>query len=1503
MSLSTLSLSSLRNQKRAKSMNLHSTPEVEIDTSLIRQIGNYKLGEEIGSGAFGKVILGIHIITGEKVAIKILDKFILSQTPEDYELVRQELNILKIVKHKYIVQLYEILETPQHIFIIMEYCEGQDIMDYILTRNRLSEDESLKYFQQLINALFYLHSQNITHRDIKIDNLLLDRNLDLKLIDFGLSTRYGDDRLLNQPCGTVVYAAPEVLDCREYHGMLADVWSSGIVLFGMLSGFLPFGDPDDEVNKKLVLKGKIEMPKFFSREVTDLLKHMLDVNPLTRYTLEEIMAHPWFNKNKFKLIPGITIGINKIPIDEKIVNLCVTYNVDKNKVRDSVLNNKFNTETTLYYLLVKKLKACGNDSVSDLCSNKFIRYISDDNNRIDILSKLHKHLDLTVEKEAREQIKEKDRRKVISQLNDYAINFDKKEQMLAYNFNSAKDNEIDIDLSAAPGLINEYNYKKFNNNFNLINIENNEYSSNNSRNFDDSDIININENDKDNSSLLNDSRLRINLGETEFNKNGIDNEDYEDYLDERIIRPTYRMFTKGKLDTIKVALMNKNGIPQISRNKKIGVEENKFNKSANNKKEKKFINDKGNKIIKNNKNTVKINLIKKSINKNSRNKPPLTSRNEFNTVENNYQIYSTQISNCKKVKRKINPIQKDVFKKFRPKYKENAVKMNFKIKTIPDKKEVLLKDLTNKNIKQSKILNPVINIPPLNINKNNFKNSLKKIPNKRKRLNTNIYENSNDIYNKIVSHQNKSIESRNKLNKFRNNELSADLFKSIHLKSNNKIDMNSNYIEKKNNDKSSQNKNIKSYLKNKINSKSIESRKKFIIESLNKEKKINKFNVLNLIDNFQLYQKAKLNLKCNNKNYINNKNNINSSHATNNNSKFKYYKKDFSYIQSPMLTYDNSHILEGPNKNNGFNTDRTRNIFNLKKQNCFEKENNFTNSNHIKIKSKKKINNNDRNLHIPSKSNQNDLIKMKIKDYYLKRKKLENLNIKDFNNTSYSILGNKVNSSLMQTTINTINSNNNQLTARNNNIASSTISSDKCNTSRINVTLRNKSIKERKANNLHKKMNTSILSSKNKLKQYKKQRVKLLRPKMNTDNNKYNNQKLNSLAKIGYIPNSRLKTNLSLSKEKIKNQNKFNNNININNNKAPKKPHHLESSVIVYRKKSPFKIRDLSDSPKQKYLNEKTRNNRIPWKIKKKGIDEKLDGISIYNRYMKQVQAKINNPFKKRNLLKKKSNTKKDKNASFLFNGKIKSNKYSLIPSTSNQKTKTLNISFSNYNNINNNVFLKTNDNQKSNLACTTQEFYKHAKKKNLNINFPNNMEENRKNDFNLFKSKKLKQGNKLNFQRRNERTLNFNCEYNLTQNNNDSNLKYINESISKKYNKSISFGSLHSYDENEKLNINEFEQPFDLSCLFITKKKLNECYHIFGNKIKKMGMNYYIKNNIITCSKNNFWCQFSIISLKNDALTDKRKKGIFLICYKPIDKKNKNNKINEIFSKIIFNN
>ena len=358
------------------------TSPISFQLPQTKQIGNYTIGSEIGSGAFGKVVLGTHILTGETVAIKILDKLILSQTPDDLLLVQKEISILKIVKHKHIVQLYEIMETPRYIYIIMEYCEGKDLMDYILTRTRLTEMESLKLFQQLISALLYLHNQHIAHRDIKIDNMLLDAKMDLKLVDFGLSTKYVDEELLNQPCGTVVYAAPEVLEGKDYHGMLADVWSSGIVLFGMISGYLPFCDQDDEVNKQSVLNGDIELPEFFSDEVKDLLTHMLDMDQMKRYTLQDIQEHDWFNMKETIMLPGIVIGKNKIPIDERILNMIQAYGLDKETVRLRVQQNKFDAGTAMYYLLVKKAWSQGYESVSDLSSDDFIEFILDEDNYI-----------------------------------------------------------------------------------------------------------------------------------------------------------------------------------------------------------------------------------------------------------------------------------------------------------------------------------------------------------------------------------------------------------------------------------------------------------------------------------------------------------------------------------------------------------------------------------------------------------------------------------------------------------------------------------------------------------------------------------------------------------------------------------------------------------------------------------------------------------------------------------------------------------------------------------------------------------------------------------------------------------------------------------------------------------------------------------------------------------------------------------------------------------------
>ena len=816
MSLSSFSLPSLKTLKKSKTTNLQHYTESDIEISDLKQIGNYQLGQEIGSGAFGKVLLGKHITTEEKVAIKILDKIKLSKTPDDYQLVKQELSILKIVKHKYIVRLFEILETSRYIFIVMEYCEGGDIMNYIISKGRLSENESLKFFHQLINALFYLHSQSIAHRDVKIDNLLLDSNKDLKLIDFGLSTKYKEDELLNQPCGTIVYAAPEVLDYKDYRGMLADVWSCGIVLYGMLSGFLPFGDSDDEINKKMVLSGKIKMPNFFSEGAINLLKHMLDINPLTRFTLDDIMEHPWFNKIKYNITPGIIVGVNRIPVDEKIVDLCVAYNLDKDKVRNSVIKNKFNTESAVYYLLVQKMKKMGQDSVSDLCSRDYIKYMLNESNDIlnnDRENKKNKYEDNIDEKKEKQITKQKNKIKILSELKKY---------YKIFNSDNNLDEYIDYEIPSESRNDN----KKF------INIENN-FKNN---------IIIFNHRKKiKDINVFNQNRTlatqRINIPEINFRKNLLDNNDDDDLFFQEIMNrnslETDRIITKGKLINNKIL----NNTYKIKKNvAKIRNKNFPLDKYLNNK----YFNSLDNKNTKN-KNIFKTKKLK-------------NNKKFFFIKQNENQNKSQGLNKNKDI---ISPNSKNYMNKLKIKLDKMRI-INLTADQNSDKINLLPKENINTYIAKSKILNQVIKIPHLNINQMNYNNnnnrdSIKKIFKKRKI----------DININNKSLKNKSEEKRNILNIQGNIEpFNKKMFINLYNKKQNASTIISNIDKKNKKEKDSQ-----TNLDFNYNGK----RQKISGTSLNNDKKVNKINKIskvNLIDNI----KQNINSSKDNNNIIQKKN-------------------------------------------------------------------------------------------------------------------------------------------------------------------------------------------------------------------------------------------------------------------------------------------------------------------------------------------------------------------------------------------------------------------------------------------------------------------------------------------------------------------------------------------------------------------------------------------------------------------------------------------------------
>ena len=342
-----------------------------------RKKGNYYLEETIGEGAFAKVKLGIHIPTGEKVAIKILNKDrLFEDTSEDINKIRKEINILKRIRHKNVIQLYEIIESKSNLYIIMEYCENKELFDYIVSKKQLEEKEACRFFQQIIDGVEYLHLSNITHRDLKPENLLLDKNYRIKISDFGLSY-LGEsiDSLIETPCGTPSYAPPEMLRGEKYNGVFSDIWSCGIILYTMLVGNLPCAESKEELIYENIMQHNYCFPENISLEAIDLIENMLKVNPKERFDFEQIKLHPWFNKVKPKLKPGIVYGIHNIPIDTNILNKIEKLGYDKEKVKKSICNYNYDENCSIYYLTLKQMVRKKKESISDLFSNEYIKYL------------------------------------------------------------------------------------------------------------------------------------------------------------------------------------------------------------------------------------------------------------------------------------------------------------------------------------------------------------------------------------------------------------------------------------------------------------------------------------------------------------------------------------------------------------------------------------------------------------------------------------------------------------------------------------------------------------------------------------------------------------------------------------------------------------------------------------------------------------------------------------------------------------------------------------------------------------------------------------------------------------------------------------------------------------------------------------------------------------------------------------------------------------------------
>lgn len=271
--------------------------------------GPYVVGSTLGEGEFGKVKLGWTKPSSEslgvsnipkQVAIKLIRRDTITRHSEKEIKIYREINALKHLTHPNIIKLEEVLQNSKYIGIVLEYASGGEFYKYIQRNRRLKENKAARLFSQLVSGVYYMHSKGLVHRDLKLENLLLDKNENLIITDFGFVNEFSrHNELMKTSCGSPCYAAPElVVSTQHYAGRKADVWSCGIILFAMLAGYLPWDDDKtnpngDDIAKlyRYITTTPLKFPEYIGPVARDLLRKILVSDPEQRYTLRLVQRH------------------------------------------------------------------------------------------------------------------------------------------------------------------------------------------------------------------------------------------------------------------------------------------------------------------------------------------------------------------------------------------------------------------------------------------------------------------------------------------------------------------------------------------------------------------------------------------------------------------------------------------------------------------------------------------------------------------------------------------------------------------------------------------------------------------------------------------------------------------------------------------------------------------------------------------------------------------------------------------------------------------------------------------------------------------------------------------------------------------------------------------------------------------------------------------------------------------------------------------------------------